>query len=112
MHEKIIKPGFVKRVGDLLKYRNMKYTQEDIEHIMSAFWDIIIDAVSNGDSVNLNGYATIGTKHMAQRRSRNVAKNQEMIVPEHYRVYFKPGSKLSQAANVFTKKQLGEVENE
>ncbi len=107
MNEKIIKPGFIKRLVDLLKCRNKKYTQEDVENIVSAFWDVIIDTLSNGDSINLNGYATIGTKHMAQRRSRNVAENKEMIVPEHYRVYFKAGSKLNQAATAFTQKQLG-----
>ena len=64
MNEKIIRPGLIKRVVDLLKYRNKKYTQEDVENIVSAFWDVIIDALSNGDSVNLNGYATIGTKYM------------------------------------------------
>ena len=108
MNEKIIRPGLIKRVVDLLKYRNKKYTQEDVENIVSAFWDVIIDALSNGDSVNLNGYATIGTKYMAERTSRNVAENREMIVPEHYRVYFKAGSKLNQAATAFTKKQLGD----
>ena len=61
MNEKIIRPGLIKRVVDLLKCRNKKYTQEDVENIVSAFWDVIIDALSNGDSVNLNGYATIGT---------------------------------------------------
>lgn len=67
MNEKIIRPGVVKRVVDLLKCRNKKYTQEDVETIIFAFWDIVIGALSNGDSVNLNGYATIGTKYMAEK---------------------------------------------
>lgn len=112
MNEKIIRPGLIKRVVDLLKCRNKKYTQEDVENIVSAFWDVIIDALSNGDSVNLNGYATIGTKYMAERKSRNVVKNKEMILPAHYRVCFKAGSKLNQAVMTYTQKQLGEVKNE
>ena len=48
---------------------------------------------------------------MTERKSRNVVENKEMIVSEHYRVYFKAGSKLNQAATVFTQKQLG-VKNE
>ena len=44
---------------------------------------------------------------MAERKSRNVAENKEMIVPEHYRVFFKAGAKLNQAAIAFSKKQLG-----
>ena len=107
MNERITKPRLIKRTVDLLKHRNKKYTQEDVEVILSAFRDIVIEAVSNGDSVNLNGYATIGTKHMAERRSRNVVENRTMILPEHYRVYFKAGSKLNQAAKDFTQKKLG-----
>lgn len=107
VNEKIVKPGVIKRTVGLLKCRNKKYTQENVESIVSAFWDVIIDALSNGDSVNLNGYATIGTKYMAERKSRNIAENKEMILPEHYRVYFRPGSKLNQAALTFTQKELG-----
>ena len=59
MNEKIIKPGVVKRIVDSLKRKEKKYTQEDIETILSAFWDVVIDAISNGDFVKLNGYATI-----------------------------------------------------
>lgn len=111
MGEKIVKPGVIKRTVGLLKCRNKKYTQEDVETILSAFWDVVIDAVSNGDSVNLNGYAMIGTKYMAERKSRNIVENKEMILPEHYRVYFKAGSKLNQAALTFTQKQLGGQED-
>ena len=107
MNEKIIKPGFVKRIADSLRHKDKNYTQEDIETILSAFWDVVIDAISNGDFVKLNGYATIGIKHMAERKSRNVVENRIMILPEHYRVHFKAGSKLNQAALRFTQKQLG-----
>ena len=100
MNEKIIKPGVVKRIVDSLRRKEKKYTQEDVETILSTFWEVVIDAISNGDSVNLNGYATIGTKHMAERKSRNVVEN-----------YFKSGSKLNQAALTFTQKQLGGQEN-
>ena len=107
MNEKLIKPGVVKRIADSLRHKDKNYTQEDIETILSAFWDVVIDAISNGDSVKLNGYATIGIKHMAERKSRNVVENRTMILPEHYRVHFKPGSKLNQAAKDFTAKELG-----
>ena len=107
MNEKIIKPGFVKRIVDLLKSRDKKYTKEEIEYVLSAFWDVIIEALENGNSINLNGYATLGTKHMAERKSRNVVENKEIILTEQYRIYFKPGSKLKQAATAYTEKQLG-----
>ena len=103
MNEKLIKPGVVKRIADSLRHKDKNYTQEDIETVLSAFWDVVIDAISNGDFVKLNGYATIGIKYMAERKSRNVVENRTMILPEHYR----PGSKLNQAAKDFTAKELG-----
>lgn len=111
MNEKIIKPEIIKRIVDLTKSRNQKYTQEDIDNIMTAFWDVIIEAIMNGDSINLNGYVSIENKYMSSRKARNVAENTEVIVPEHYRVNFKSGSKLNKAATAFTQKQLG-VKNE
>lgn len=112
MNEKIIRPGLIKRIVDLLKCGDKKYTQEDVENILAAFGDVVINALSNGDSINLNGYVTIGTKHMAERKSRNVAENKEMILPEHYRVHFKAGSKLNKAVSIYTQKQLGGIKSE
>ena len=46
MNEKLIKPGVVKRIADSLRHKDKNYTQEDIETILSAFWDVVIDAIS------------------------------------------------------------------
>lgn len=106
MNEKIIKPGIIKRIVDLTKSRNQKYSQEDVDNILSAFWDIIVQAIANGDSVNLNGYMLIETQHRAERKARNVSANKEIIVPERYRVHIKSGSKLNQAAMCYTERRL------
>lgn len=111
MDERIIRPGVLKRAAELLKCRGRRYTQEDVENVMSAFWDVVIDAVREGDSVNLNGYLSVGTKHMAERRARNVAEDREITVPEHYRVCLKAGTKLNRAAMEFTERRLGGKEN-
>lgn len=103
MGEKIIRPGVVKRIVDLTKNRNQKYTQEVVNDILTAFFDVIEEAISNGDSINLNGYMTIETQYRAERKARNVAENTEIIVPEHYKVNIKAGSKFNQAAIRYTK---------
>lgn len=107
MNEKIIKPGLIKRIVDLLKDKDQRFTSEDVENVMEAFWQIVIQAILNGDSINLNGYVLIETKHVAERKSRNVVENKEIILPEHYGVRFKAGSKLKNAAMQYTKRQLG-----
>ena len=97
----------IKRIVDITKSRNQKYTQEDIGNILTAFADVVIDAVRNGDFINLNGYVSIKNKYMASHKARNVAENTEVIVPEHYKVKIEAGSKLNNAAMIFTEKQLG-----
>ena len=46
MNEKLIKPGVVKRIADSLRHKDKNYTQEDIETILSAFWDVVINSFS------------------------------------------------------------------
>lgn len=75
---------------------------------MSVFWDVVVNALSNGDSVNRNGYVITETRHMAECKSGNMVENKETMVPEYYRVCFKSGSKLNQAAKEFTQKQSGD----
>lgn len=106
MNEKIIKPGVIKRIVDLTKNRNQKYTQEAVSDILTAFFDVVEDAIDKGNSINLNGYMTIELQHRVERKARNVKANTEVIVPEHYRVRIKPGAKFNQAAENFTERML------
>lgn len=107
MNEKIIRPGVVKRIVDLTKSKNQNYTQEVVNDILTAFFDVVEDAISNGNSINLNGYMTIETQYKKASKARNVYENTEIIVPEHYKVNIKAGSKFNQAAERYTELQLG-----
>lgn len=107
MNEKIIRPGVVKRIVDLTKSRNQAYTQEVVNDILTAFFDVVEEAISNGNSINLNGYLTIETQYRKERKARNVSENTEIIVPEHYKVNIKSGSKFNQAAERYTEIQSG-----
>lgn len=107
MNEKIIRPGVIKKIVDLTKSRNQSYTQEIVDDVLTAFFNVIEEAISNGNSIILNGYMTIETQYRAERKARNVSKNQEIIVPERYRVHIKSGSKFNQAAMRYSESKLG-----
>ena len=109
MNEKNIRSQVVKKIVDITKSRNQIYTLEVVNNVLTAFFDVVEDAITKGDSINLNGYMTIETQYRAERKARNVSENKEIIVPEHYRVNIKPGSKLNNAAAIFTKRQLEKV---
>jgi len=106
MSEKIIRPGVVKKIVDLTKSRNQNYRQEVVSDILIAFFDVVEEAISNGDSINLNGYMTIETQYRKERKARNVSENTEIVVPEHYKVNIKAGSKFNNAAKRYTEMQL------
>ena len=98
MNEKIIKPGVVKTIIDYTKIKNKKYTQEAVNDILTAFFDVIEIAISNGNSIHMNGYMTVEPQYRAERKARNVQANTEINVPEHYRVNIKSGSRFNKAA--------------
>lgn len=107
MKEKLIKHDVVKRIVDLTKSKNHPYTQEEVNDILTSFFDVIETAISTGDSVNLNGYMTIEAQHRAERKARNVKANTIITVPEQYRAHIKSGSKLNRAAEHYTEAKLG-----
>ena len=106
MNERIIKPGVVKMIIDHTKNKNKKYTQETVNDILTAFFDVVEIAISKGNSIHINGYMTIEPQYRAERKARNVQANTEIKVPPHYKVNFKSGSRFNQAAERLTERIL------
>ncbi len=109
MNEKIIRPGVIQRIFDLTRNRNQNYNTEAISNILTAFLDVIEDTISKGDSIILNGYMTIEARHRPQKEIYCAGKGKEITIPEQYRAYIKPGSKLAKAAKQYTEKKIGAV---
>ena len=121
MNEEIIKPGLVRKIVDKLdgtkiviggnketykrKY-HLKYTQEIVDNVISAFLETVEDIIENGDSIKLNGYMTIKPKYYAERKARDVINDIGMTLPEQYRVKVSIGSKLKNACKQFSDRAL------
>lgn len=105
MSEKLIRPGIVSRITELTKSRNQIYTSEAVDNILTAFFDVIEDAISNGTSIVWNGYMKIEPQYRAARKIRHITQDKNIIVPPHYRVHIKSGAKLNRAAEAYTAKQ-------
>ena len=125
MKEKVVKSDIVKRVVEKLKgtkiniggnkysYKreyNLKYTQEIVDNVICAFMDVMVDTIENGDSVKLIGYLTLEPKYYAKKRARNVYDDKEIIVPARYRVKLNVGSKLEEACERLSERELKEEE--
>lgn len=123
MKEKIVKSDIVKRVVEKLKgtkiniggnkysYKreyNLKYTQEIVDNVICAFMDVIVDIIENGDSVKLTSYLMLEPKYYTQKRARNIYDDKEIIVPARYRVKLNVGSKLEEACERLSERELKE----
>lgn len=109
MNEKIIKPGVIQRITNRIKDKNPLYTPKAADDVLTAFFNVITDAIANGDSIVLNGYMTVKPQFRAKSISSNGITGEKIIIPEHYTAKLKAGAKLKEAAKQLTEKQIGEI---
>ena len=84
--------GLITRIAD------KGYTKKDSAVILGDILDAICDAVAEGYEVCLSGFGSFSSIETKPRRARNVQTGEEMIIPAHRKLKFKPGAALRRAA--------------
>ena len=75
-------------------------TKSDAEKILNAFIDVVTDALSDGDKVQLVGFGTFETRERAARQGRNPRNPEEVIeIPASKAPVFKAGKSLKEVIN-------------
>ena len=59
-------------------------TKVETEAVVKGFMDTVIDAMKQGESIELRGFGSFKVVKRAQRVARNPKTNEEVIVPEQY----------------------------
>lgn len=75
-------------------------SQKDCEKAMKAFEEVTIDALHDGESINMMGFLTIETKEVAEREVLANPRQPELgkkTVPAHKGVKVKIGKKLKES---------------
>ncbi len=106
MNETIIRPGVIKQICDLTRSRNTPYSKETVNDILTAFFDVVEQAILDGNAVVLNGYMTIAPKYKKGKYARDIAHNKRIYIPPLYKTHIKAGSRLNQAAKKYTERKL------
>ncbi|RMG72074.1 MAG: integration host factor subunit beta [Nitrospirae bacterium] len=75
------------------------YTLKQTEIIVETFFDVIKDALSRGEKVELRGFGNFRLKKRQARQARNPKTGQSVQVPEKSVIYFKPGKELKELLN-------------
>ena len=86
----MIKSELVQRIAD----RNPHLYQRDVETIVNAILDEIVNALANGDRVELRGFGAFATKKRDGRTGRNPRTGASVAVEEKSVPAFKTGKEL------------------
>ena len=74
-------------------------TQKDVEKVLNSFVNVVSDALSNKDKVQLVGFGTFETRERAERTGRNPQTGAEMKIPASVVPSFKAGKALKENVN-------------
>ncbi len=70
-------------------------SKAEAQKVLDAVLDVTADALKNGESVQLVGYATLSVVEKAARKGINPATKQVIEIPAKKAVKFKAGAKLA-----------------
>ncbi len=77
-------------------------TGKEIERVVSAFFDSIIDQLHQGGRVELRGFGAFSTRGRDARRGRNPRTGEPVDVDAKRVPYFKPGKEMRERLNIET----------
>ncbi len=65
-------------------------TKLETEAVVNGFIHVVIEALKEGESIELRGFGTFKVQHRAARTARNPRTNEELQVPARNVPVFKP----------------------
>ncbi len=83
---------------------NPHLMQRDAELIVAAIFDRIVQALADGDRVELRGFGTFSIKQRDARTGRNPRTGEAVTVDEKVVPFFKTGKQLRERLNKQDKK--------
>ena len=75
-------------------------TAKEVERVVAAFFDSIIEQLEQGGRVELRGFGAFSTRARDARRGRNPRTGESVDVDAKHVPYFKPGKEMRERLNV------------
>ena len=91
----MIKSQLIQRISS----QNPHLYQHDMEKIVSAIFDEIVEALRRGDRVELRGFGVFSAKLRGARRGRNPRTGVVVVVAKKAVPYFKTGKEIRARLN-------------
>lgn len=91
----MIRSELIQKIAD----ENPHLTHRDVERIVATVFDEIIEAMANGDRVELRGFGAFSVKKRDARVGRNPRTGESVQVEEKHVPFFKTGKLLRDRLN-------------
>lgn len=91
----MIRSELIQKIAD----ENPHLYQRDVERIVNAIFEEIIDAMARGDRVELRGFGAFSVKRRDARTGRNPRTGEAVDVEEKHVPFFKTGKLLRDRLN-------------
>jgi integration host factor subunit beta len=91
----VIKSELIERIAA----RNPHLYQRDVEHIVNAILEEVVEALSRGDRVELRGFGAFSVKNRPARTGRNPRTGEQVVVAEKFVPFFKTGKEMRERLN-------------
>jgi integration host factor subunit beta len=91
----MIRSELIQKIAD----ENPHLYQRDVERIVNAIFEEIIDAMARGDRVELRGFGAFSVKKREARTGRNPRTGDAVDVDEKFVPFFKTGKLLRDRLN-------------
>ncbi|BAF89714.1 MULTISPECIES: integration host factor subunit beta [Azorhizobium] len=91
----MIKSELVQKIAEA----NPHLYQRDVENIVNAILDQIVDALAQGDRVELRGFGAFSVKQREARTGRNPRTGKQVDVSSKVVPYFKTGKEMRERLN-------------
>ena len=73
--------------------------QRDAEQAVKALQDAIVDALVQGQRIEIRGFGSFSIHHRPERTGRNPRSGESVLVPAKRLPHFKPGKALREAVD-------------
>ncbi len=79
---------------DTLHLENPHLTREDVERVVSVFFESITQTLEKGARVELRGFGAFSTRYRKARAGRNPRTGGDVFIPEKHVPFFRTGKEL------------------
>jgi integration host factor subunit beta len=91
----MIKSELIEKIAS----ENPHLYQRDVERIVNTIFETIVEAMEEGNRVELRGFGAFSVKHRPARIGRNPRTGEQVQVDEKHVPFFKTGKELRERLN-------------